>query len=62
MTSSKVRVIASAPESAHEPIVYPAAVVKGSRNEAVARMFIEYLSSTAARAIFQKHGFTMATP
>jgi molybdate transport system substrate-binding protein len=62
MTSGKVRVIASAPESTHEPIVYPAAVVKGSRNEAAARAFIEYLAGPAARAIFQKHGFTMATP
>jgi molybdate transport system substrate-binding protein len=62
MTSTKVRVIASAPESAHEPIVYPAAIVKGSRNAAAARGFIDYLASPAAQAIFQRHGFTMATP
>lgn len=62
MTANKVRVIATVPESAHEPIVYPAAVVKGSRNEAAARMFIDYLASPAAQAIFQRHGFTMATP
>ena len=30
--SGKVRVVATAPESTHDPIVYPAAVVKGSRN------------------------------
>jgi molybdate transport system substrate-binding protein len=62
LTSSKVRVVASAPESAHDPIVYPAAVVKGSRSEEAARRFIDYLASPAAQAIFQKHGFTMATP
>jgi molybdate transport system substrate-binding protein len=61
-TSTRVRVIATAPESAHDPIVYPAAVVKGSRNEPVARAFIEYLASPAAQAIFHKHGFTIATP
>lgn len=61
ITSGKVRVIAIAPQSTHEPIVYPASVVKGRRNEAAARIFIDYLASPAARAIFQSHGFTMAT-
>jgi len=61
-TSGKVRVIASAPESTHMPIVYPAAIVKGSRNQAAARVFLDYLASPPARAIFLKHGFTMATP
>lgn len=62
MTSSKVRVIAYAPESAHEPIVYPAAVVKGSRSEEAARRFIDYLASPAAQAVFHNHGFTIAIP
>jgi molybdate transport system substrate-binding protein len=61
-SSTKVRVIATAPESAHDPIVYPVAVVKGSRNEPAARAFIDYLAGPAAQAIFQKHGFTIATP
>lgn len=58
--SAKVRVIAVAPESSHDPIVYPLAVVSGSRNQQAARDFIAYLRSPAARAIFLKHGFTMA--
>jgi len=62
MTSSRVRVIATAPESAHEPILYPAAVVKGSRSEEAARRFIAYLAGPAAQAIFRKHGFTIAAP
>jgi len=61
-TSTKVRVIATAPELAHDPIVYPAAVLKGSRNEPAARAFIDYLASPDAQAIFQKRGFTIATP
>jgi molybdate transport system substrate-binding protein len=61
-SSTKARVIATAPESAHDSIVYPAAVVKGSRNEPAARTFIDYLASPAAQAIFRKHGFTIATP
>jgi molybdate transport system substrate-binding protein len=60
IASSKVRVVASAPESAHDPIVYPVAVVKGSHSEEAARIFVEYLASPAAQAIFVKHGFTIA--
>ena len=60
MISTKVRVVAFAPESSHDPIVYPVAIVAGSRNLQTARNFIAYLSSPEARAIFLKHGFTMA--
>ena len=62
LTSSRARVVAVAPESTHDPIVYPVAAVKGSRNKEVARGFIDYLASPAAQAIFRKHGFTIATP
>ena len=60
--SGKVRVVATAPESAHDPIVYPVAVVKGSRNEEASRKFVEFLRSPTAKAIFVKHGFTIAAP
>jgi molybdate transport system substrate-binding protein len=60
--SGKVRVVATAPESAHDPIVYPVAVVKGSRNEEASRRFVEFLRSPIALAIFVKHGFTIAAP
>jgi molybdate transport system substrate-binding protein len=58
--SNKVRVVATAAEWTHEPIIYPAAVIKGSHSEEAARQFIEYLGSPAAQAIFVKHGFTIA--
>jgi molybdate transport system substrate-binding protein len=60
--SRKVRVVATAPESAHDPIVYPVAVVKGSRNVEASRRFVEFLRSPTAQAIFVKHGFTIAAP
>ena len=62
LTSRKIRVVAPAPERAHDPIVYPAAVVKGSGNEAAARKFIDFLAGPAAQAVFEKHGFTPAAP
>ncbi len=58
--SHKIRVVATAPESSHDPIVYPVAVVKGSRNVEASRKFVEFLSSPMAQAIFVKHGFTIA--
>jgi molybdate transport system substrate-binding protein len=60
--SNKVRVVATAPESTHNPIVYPAAVVKGSHSAESARRFVDYLVSPAAQAIFVKQGFTIAAP
>jgi molybdate transport system substrate-binding protein len=61
LTSSKVRVVATAPESAHDAIVYPVAVVKGRTDEALARQFVEFLATPVAQAIFEKHGFIRAT-
>ena len=58
--STKVRVVAVAPESSHDAIVYPVAVVAGSRNQSEMRAFIAYLNSPAAKAVFIQHGFTMA--
>ncbi len=60
LVSSKVRMVAGVPESLYDPVVYPAAVIKGSHKEADARKFIDYLARTTAQAIFQKHGFTIA--
>jgi molybdate transport system substrate-binding protein len=58
--SGKVRAIAVAPDSAHDPIVYPAAVVKGSQSEAAARSFVEFLAGSMAKEIFVKNRFTIA--
>jgi molybdate transport system substrate-binding protein len=60
LISNKVRVVAVAPDSSHDPIVYPLAIVAGSRNQPSVRDFMAYLGSPAARAVFIKHGFTMA--
>jgi molybdate transport system substrate-binding protein len=51
-----VRVAGVFPENTHPPILYPAALVKDAKPEA--RAFLAYLSSPAARAVFEKNGFT----
>jgi molybdate transport system substrate-binding protein len=60
LISNKVRTVAVAPEESHDPIVYPVAEVKATKNDAAVRAFLAFLTSSEARAIFVKHGFTMA--
>ncbi len=60
-TSGRVRVVAVAAESLHDPIVYPAAVVKTSGNQESASKFVAFLGSPEAKAIFTKRGFTLAS-
>jgi len=43
-----------------ETIVYPAAVLKNSKNAAAAREFVGFLEGPEARAAFEKYGFAPA--
>jgi molybdate transport system substrate-binding protein len=59
-TSKKIRVVAIAPADSHDPILYPAAVLRDSKDKPAARAFLEFLQGPDARAVFQKYGFTSA--
>jgi molybdate transport system substrate-binding protein len=59
-TSTKITVICDAPAGSSEPIVYPVAVIKASKNVQAAQAFINYLKSSAAASRFTQAGFTMA--
>lgn len=56
-TSDKVWIVAKAPGGTHEPIVFPAAIVSGTRQPKAANDFMNYLSGPEARQIFAKYGF-----
>jgi molybdate transport system substrate-binding protein len=58
--SKKVTRIANAPPGSHQPIAYPVAIVRSSKNPETAQSYIELLKSEGARMIFEKHGFTVA--
>lgn len=60
MTSKAARIAIHVPDDAHEPIVYPAAVLKGSQNAGAARDFLDFLLSSEAGKIFEKNGFSLA--
>ncbi len=56
----KVRIVALFPDASHAPIVYPAALVAGSKSPGSAA-FLKFLEGPAALAIFQRYGFSAAS-
>lgn len=58
-TSNRVKVVATAREADHSPIVYPMAVLQRSKNINAAKGFAQFLSSTQARFVLLKYGFVL---
>jgi molybdate transport system substrate-binding protein len=52
-----VKVVATARETSHKPVLYPIAVVKDSKHEKAAKLFISFVLSKAGREILEKYGF-----
>ena len=62
-TSSRVTVLYEIPPQLQQPILYCAAAVEGRHDTVLARRFVDFLGSPAAKAIFTTHGFvTDASP
>ncbi len=55
--SKEVKIVVAAPESSHAPVVYPIALVKGTKNEVDAKAFIALVLSDEGRAVLKKYGF-----
>ena len=47
------------PEDSHDPIVYPAALVKDSGQYEAAVKFYDFLQTDYAKGVFEKYGFTV---
>ena len=58
--STKVEKVGVFPESTHEPIVYPLALLNNARPQAM--VFYDYLRSEKAQTIFAKYGFYTNLP
>lgn len=56
---AEVTVVAEAPESSHKPVVYPIAVVKGTRNVESAKAFISFVKSSEGSKVLEKYGFNV---
>lgn len=57
-TSTKVKVVAQAPDAINATVVYPVAIIKASKNAAAAQAYENFLSGSEAQAIFEKAGFS----
>ena len=55
--SDKVNVVATAPENSHKPVIYPAAVIKDTKKLDAAKKFLDFVSTDAAKKVFEKYGF-----
>jgi molybdate transport system substrate-binding protein len=56
-TGDKTRIVATAPEDSHDPILYPIAVVRASGGQEAARAFIDAVMSDEGQRILEKYGF-----
>ena len=57
IAGDKVRVALTVAEELHDPIIYPMAVIKDTKQPEAARRFAEFARSAEAREILQKYGF-----
>jgi molybdate transport system substrate-binding protein len=53
-----VKIVGTFPDDTHPPIIYPVALTKGATNPDAAA-FLAYLSSPAAKPLFEKQGFSV---
>jgi molybdate transport system substrate-binding protein len=56
--SGKVKIAATAPADSHQPVVYPAAVLAGSKQPKAAEEFLNYLAGPDGMKVFVKYGFS----
>jgi molybdate transport system substrate-binding protein len=59
LTSNKVKVVASAPDDVNSKVVYPAVVIKASRNPDAAKAYLAFLSGPQSKLVFEKYGFSV---
>ena len=60
IADTSVVIVDTFPETSHPPIVYPAALVTNASPAAL--KVLEYFASDAARAVFERQGFTVPRP
>jgi len=61
-SGDKVKVVATADEKTHEPIVYPAVVIKGSKKKDATVKFLDYLKSDNSQKVLLDKGFVTNVP
>ncbi|MCR2823672.1 molybdate ABC transporter substrate-binding protein [Lederbergia panacisoli] len=57
LISTKVKIVATAKDYTHEPIIYPVGVIKNSSHPTETQLFYEFLQNQSSMDIFEKYGF-----
>lgn len=55
----EMKIAAEAPEGSHKPVIYPIAVIRGTKDERLAREFILLVTSQEGKRILERYGFNM---
>lgn len=58
--SETVKIVETAPESTHSPVIYPIAILKSSPYPEAAKSFVEFLKGETAQKTFSQYGFKEA--
>ena len=53
----EVKIVMKAPDKSHQPIVYPIGIVRGSKNQSLAKEFIALVLSIEGKNLLKKYGF-----
>lgn len=57
LTSQKVKIVATAKDNTHDPIIYPVGVIKNSTHPKEAQLFYDYLQNDQSMKTIEKYGF-----
>jgi molybdate transport system substrate-binding protein len=57
LTSKKVKIVATAMDNTHDPIIYPAGVIKNSTHSKETQLFYDYLQNEQSMKTLEKYGF-----
>jgi molybdate transport system substrate-binding protein len=55
--SNKVNIVETASKNTHNPIIYPAGIIKETKHHKEAATFMDFLRSAPAQKTFEKYGF-----
>ena len=58
--AKEVKIVSEAPIESHQPIIYPIAIVKGSKKEGLAKEFIDVVTSREGEKILERYGFRLS--
>ncbi|MCQ4637080.1 molybdate ABC transporter substrate-binding protein [Anaerovorax odorimutans] len=59
LDKDKGEMVAEVKDSLHDPIVYPAAIMKDSQQAEAAENFYKFIQEDYAKGVFEKYGFTV---